>query len=174
MDRLLRVVFLVAALGLSALGQPLAAAACSGPTLSLEDAVAKSDGAIYAGRITRATPTTFWMDISIDVDVVVRGSAATELPRAQAAPSACEPIRVGEYGFIVRGISDPENSSEDRFYVLSRSAGLAALAEVGLPDTAMAGPADAAPALPVGPALAGLAGFIAIVATWRRVRRLRG
>ena len=122
--------------------RPEAASACTGRTLDFKDAIGLSNGAIYAGRIKRAgRAATFWTDLSIDIDLVVRGPAATRLRRAQAG-YVCDAILVGQYGYIVRGVRDPQYSGaglSDLFFrvsgSLTRSDARAALAAAGLPDT---------------------------------------
>ena len=122
--------------------RPEAASACTGRTLDFKDAISLSNGAIYAGRIRRAErAATFWTDLSIDIDLVVRGPAATRLRRAQAG-YVCDAILVGQYGYIVRGVRDPQYSGaglSDLFFrvggSLTRSDARGALAAAGLPDT---------------------------------------
>lgn len=132
-------VLVIVGLGWSAVS-PAAMSACSGVILDFEDALPISDGAIYAGRITRANVAdTFWIDLAIDVDGVVRGPAAERVPRAQAG-HVCDGIRVGEYGYIVRGVLNPEHGPErqDLFFRVSQSDARAALIAAGLPDTSTA------------------------------------
>jgi hypothetical protein len=104
--------------------------------LSFEDAIRLSDGAIYAGRVTNAqTVDLFWIDLTIDIEVVVRGPAARQVPRAQAG-AACDGIREGEWGYVVRGIHDSQDPrASNLFYRISRSAARSVLDAAGLPDT---------------------------------------
>jgi hypothetical protein len=132
--------------------RPAAVSACVGVTLDFEDALRLSDGAIYAGRITRAeTAATFWIDLTIDIDRVVRGPAATRVSRAQAG-DVCDGIQVGQYGYIVRGVLDPEYGPDkhDVFFRINRSDARAALIAAGLPDTSTTseGKSPSAPATP--------------------------
>jgi hypothetical protein len=129
-------VIVVVGLGSTAL-RPAAVSACTGVALDFDDALRLSDGAIYAGRITRAeTAATFWVDLTIDVDRVVRGPVATRVPRAQAG-HVCDGIQVGQYGYIVRGILNPDYGpdKQDMFFRGTRSDARAALLAAGLPDT---------------------------------------
>jgi len=121
--------------------RPEAASACVGRVLDFRDAIGLSDGPIYAGRITRAeTAATFWMDVTIDIDLVVRGPAATRVRRAQAG-SVCDGIRAGEWGYMVRGVRDPgypESKHFDLFFRVGPSYARNALRAAGLPDTSTA------------------------------------
>ena len=128
---------MVVAFGLVA-STPDEVAACVGRTMNFATAIRLSDGAIYAGRILGADDVDqFWKSLDIDIDVVVRGPAPPRVGRAQAG-SVCDGIRVGEYGWIVRGVDDPYSSTEDLFFAISESAGRGALAAAGLPDTSTA------------------------------------
>lgn len=152
---------LVAAAGVAA--RPEAASACVGSVLSFKDAIALSEGAIYAGRISRTEIVDqFWIDLTIDIDLVVRGPASGEVPRAQAG-AACDGIREGEWGYIVRGVHDSQDPRADNlFFRISRSAARAALDAAGLPDTSTATDhADAPPDILPWPLLAvvAVAGF---------------
>lgn len=144
-------VLLIVSLGLGAL-RPAAVSACSGVTLDFKDALPLSDGSIYSGRITRADiADTFWIDLTIDIDRVVRGPADQRVPRAQAG-HACDGIQIGQYGYIVRDVLNPEHGPEaqDLFFLVSQSDARAALLAAGLPDTSTApeGATRSAPALP--------------------------
>jgi hypothetical protein len=152
--RVVGLALLLVVVGLAvAAWRPEAASACTGRTLDFEDALRASNGAIYAGRITRAeAAATFWVDLTIDIDHIVRGPAATRVRRAQAG-YVCDGIQVGQYGYIVRGVRDPQfpgTGSEDVFIRISRSAARAALIAVGLPDTSTL-PVDVAPTAPAVP-----------------------
>lgn len=150
--------------------------ACVGRILAFEDAIRMSDGPIYAGRITRAEyAETFWMDVTIDIDIVVRGPAATRVRRAQAG-DICDGIRVGEWGYIVRGVRDPHwpgTGPDDVFFAISRSKARTALSAAGLPNTSSA--VDAIPQEASGVPWAWLAvWFVAAFAiTWREGGRRR-
>ena len=129
-------VLLIVGLGSAAL-RPATVSACTGVALDFDDALGLSDGAVYAGRITRAeAAATFWVDLTIDIDRVVRGPASTRVPRAQAG-HVCDGIQVGEYGYIVRGILNPDYGPDrqDMFFRISQSDARAALIAAGLPDT---------------------------------------
>jgi hypothetical protein len=130
--------------------QPAVANACSGRHVTLRDAVRASDGAVYAGRITEASPTEiFWVSIRIDIDHVLNGRAASRVERAQAG-SVCDGIQVGQYGIVVRGIREPLSDNPDLFFAMTRSEAEAALRSLAAPDTSTApeapGPADTSPA----------------------------
>lgn len=144
-------VLVIVGLGLAAV-RPAAVSACSGVTLAFEDALSLSDGAIYAGRVTRAdTTNTFWVDLTIDIDRVVRAPATERVPRAQAG-NVCDGIEVGQYGYIVRDVLNPEHGpdKQDLFFRVSRFDARAALIAAGLPDTSAApdGATRGAPAMP--------------------------
>lgn len=169
---------LVAAAGTAV--RPETARACVGSELSFKDAVLLSDGAIYAGRISRTEIVDqFWIDLTIDIDLVVRGAASREVSRAQAG-AACDGIREGEWGFIVRGIHDARDPRADNlFFRMSRSEARAALDAAGLLDTSTppTAPAEAPDMTPM-PLLAG--GLLAAAwyaahqlgrGRWRRSRR---
>ncbi len=136
--RMIGVALLLVIVGLTdAAWRPEAVSACTGRALEFEDALRVSTGSIYAGRIIRAeTADTFWVDLTIDIDRVVRGPAAARVRRAQAA-YVCDGIQVGQYGYIVRGVGDPDYPSDDQdvFIRVSRSDARAALIAAGLPDT---------------------------------------
>ena len=106
--------------------------------MNFAEAIRLSDGAIYAGRIARVDVVDgFWSALRIEIDHVARGPAAVRVARAQAG-NVCEGIRVGEYGFIVRGVDDPYSATEDMFFAISKSAGMGALHAAGLPDSSTA------------------------------------
>ena len=136
--RVVGVALLLVTVGLgSAALRPAAVNACVGVALDFEDALGMTNGAIYAGRITRAEPAaTFWVDLTIDIDRVVRGPVATRVPRAQAG-HVCDGIQVGQHGYIVRGILDPDYGPDrhDMFFRVSPSEAQTALIAAGLPDT---------------------------------------
>lgn len=112
--RVVGVALLLIVTGLAATAwRPEVASACTGRTLDFEDAIGMSNGAIYAGRIKRAEPAAvFWVDLTIDIDLVSRGPAVTQVRRAQAG-HVCDGIRVGQYGYMVRGVHDPEYPGAD-------------------------------------------------------------
>jgi len=135
-------VFLAAGCLMVASGQPSGANACSGRYLEFADALALSNGAVYSGRVTRAEAAdTFWIDMTIDIDHVVRGPAAGRIRRAQAG-IVCDGIRANEYGYVVRGVLDPlEPPSDERldlFFRISTTAAEAALQAAGMPITSTA------------------------------------
>lgn len=125
----------VACLAASA-ARPEATSACMGRILEFKDAIGMSDGAIYAGRITRADYATFTIDVTIDVEHVVRGPGAARVRRAQAG-DVCDGIQVGEWGYMVRGVNDPQYGSEtdDLFFRVGRFAARNALIAAGMPET---------------------------------------
>lgn len=131
---------LVAAGGIAA--RPDIATGCSGSVLEFEDAIRLSDGAIYAGRITGAEMAgEAWIDLTIEIDLVVRGPASRHVPRAQAGV-ACEGISTGEWGYIVRGIHDARDArATNMFFRISPATARDALNSAGLPDTSTATPA---------------------------------
>lgn len=132
------------AIGLAASAPP-DAAACSGRLMNFAEAIRRSDGAIYSGRIVGAGVVDgFWNALEIEIDYVARGAAAVRVGRAQAG-NVCEGIRVGEYGWIVRGVDDPFSATEDMFFGISESAGLGALRAAGLPDTSTSDVSSTAP-----------------------------
>jgi hypothetical protein len=136
-------VLLVVGFG-SAAVRPAAVSACSGVALDLEDALRLSDGAVYAGRISRAEMAdTFWVDLTIDIDRVVRGPADSRVRRVQAG-HVCDGIQVGQYGYIVRGIENPDYGpgQQDMFFRVSRSEARTALLAAGLPDTSTPSPGE--------------------------------
>jgi hypothetical protein len=120
-------------------GRPQSASGCSGSALTFAEAIGLSDGAIYAGRVTRVeTAGEAWLDLTIDVDLVVRGPASRNVPRAQAGV-ACEGISEGEWGYIVRGIHDERDQrATNMFFRMSSTAARDALQSAGLPDTSAA------------------------------------
>ena len=128
--------------------RPEVVSACVGRYLDFEDAIGMSDGAIYAGRITRAEiADTFWFDVTIDIDFVVRGQASTRVRRAQAG-HVCDGIQVGQHGYMVLGVRDanfPGSDPEDLFFRVSRSRARAALIAAGLPDTSTSSDAETRP-----------------------------
>ena len=127
---------LVAVAGAAA--RPEVARACSGSVLVYEDAIRLSDGAIYAGRVTGVEPAgEAWIDLTIDVDLVVRGPASRHVPRAQAGV-ACNGIVEGQWGYVVRGVHDAQRSATNLFFRISTSAAREALHSAGLPDTSTA------------------------------------
>ncbi len=128
-------VLVVAVLAGSA-ARPDAASACMGRILEFRDAVGTADGAIYAGRITRADYSTFTIDVTMDIDHVVRGPADPRVLRAQAG-DVCDGINVGEWGYMVRDVRHPDVGSEtdDLFFPIGRYAARGALIAAGLPDT---------------------------------------
>lgn len=167
---------LTVGLGVS-ISHPEAAHACSGRRLDLKDALRMSHGAVYAGRIERAEPrpgSFRGYDITIDVEIVVRGPAAPRLRRADAG-AVCDPIMAGTWGYIVRDVRDPEYPGviDDLFFRVSRYYGRNAVRAVGLPDTA-ATPATRDDSLAVVPlgwlAVSSAVGF---AVAYRRVRRPR-
>jgi hypothetical protein len=141
-------VLVIVGLGLTAV-RPATVSACTGVTLDFEDALPLSDGAIYAGRITRADIADyFWIDLTIDIERVVRGPATQRVSRAQAG-HVCDGIQVGQYGYIVREVLNPEYGPEkqDLFFRVSQSDARAALLAAGLPDTSTAPDSEARTAL---------------------------
>ena len=130
---------LAAVLGAGA--SPEGANGCSGSVLEFEDAIRLSDGAIYAGRVTGVeTAGEAWIDLTIDIDLVVRGPARRHVPRAQAGV-ACDGIREGEWGYIVRGIHDARDPrATNMFFRISPAAARDAIRSAGLPDTSTATP----------------------------------
>ena len=128
---------LVAVAGAAA--RPDVARGCSGSVLLFEDAIRLSDGAIYAGRVTGVKPAgEAWIDLTIDVDLVVRGTASRHVPRAQAGV-ACDGIVEGQWGYIVRGIHDARDArATNMFFRMSSAAARDALHSAGLPDTSTA------------------------------------
>ena len=175
--RAISVAVLLVAGGLAAAAwRPDAASACTGRTLDFADAIRMSHGAIYAGQITRAhDAASFWIDLTIDIDLVVRGPAATRVRRAQAA-NVCDGIQVGQYGYIVRGVRDPQYpGNEDVFVRISGSDARAALLAAGLPDTSTLPDAatPTAPAVPwAWPVLWLAAAFVLASRDLRRRRRV--
>ncbi|HEU0234974.1 MAG TPA: hypothetical protein VFR14_00895 [Candidatus Limnocylindrales bacterium] len=132
-------VLVVVGLGLTAV-RPATVSACTGVTLDFEDALSLSDGAIYAGRITGADIANyFWVDLTIDIERVIRGPAVQRLSRAQAG-HVCDGIQVGQYGYIVRDVLNPEYGpkKQDFFFRVNQSDARAALLAAGLPDTSTA------------------------------------
>ena len=157
--------------------RPEAASACSGRNLDLRDAIGLSHGPIYAGRITRAeSAATFWVDVTIDIDLVVRGPAATRVRRAQAG-DVCDGILAGEWGYMVRDVRDPEypeSKHNDLFFHVSPSYGRNVLRAAGLPDTSTASgvPNENVPSVPWGwLALSSGIGFVVAYRGLRRDRR---
>jgi hypothetical protein len=167
------ILLMLLAIGVVA-GRPQGANGCSGSVLTFEDAIRLSDGAIYAGRVTRAEAAgEAWQDLTIAIDLVVRGPASRDVPRAQAGV-ACEGISEGEWGYVVRGIHDePDPRATNMFFRMSSTAAREALHSAGLPDTSTAtrpanGPRDSwHGALLV---IAALAGF-GLSAGWLGTRR---
>jgi hypothetical protein len=124
---------------LALMSRPEAAAACEGESISFEDAIRKADGAIYAGRITRADYRAGGYDITVDVQSVVRGPAAERIRRAYPG-SYCDGIGTGQWGYVVRKVPDLYDPTRrhDLFFRIGRYYGRSALASAGLPDTATA------------------------------------
>jgi len=128
---------LVAVAGAGA--RPDGAAGCSGSVLEFEDAIRLSEGAIYAGRVSDAEPAgEAWTDLTIDIDLVVRGPGSRHVPRAQAGV-ACDGISEGEWGYIVRGVHDAlDPRATNLFFRISPATARDALRSAGLPDTSTA------------------------------------
>jgi hypothetical protein len=139
--RTVRVVLVLVLVGIGlAAVRPAPVSACVGVNIEFEDALRLSHGAIYAGRITRADDAySFWIDLSIDIDRVVRGPAAVRVPKAQAG-HICDGIQVGQYGYIVRDVINPEDGpgKRDLFFRVGWYYARAALIAAGLPDTSTA------------------------------------
>ena len=118
--------------------RPEAVSACIGRILAFEDAIHLSDDAIYGGRITRAEISgTFFYDVTMDIDLVVRGPVTPRLRRVQAG-DICDGIRVGEWGYIVRDVHDPNwpgSGPDDLFFPIGRYVARNALIAAGLPNT---------------------------------------
>ena len=156
--------------------RPEAASACTGRVLDFRDAIRLSDGPIYAGRITRAeSAATFWVDVTIDIDLVVRGPAATRVRRAQAG-QVCDGILAGQWGYMVRDVRDPdypESKHDDLFFRVSPSYGRSVLRAAGLPDTSTASgvPNEGVSSLPS--TWLALGAGIAFVVAYLRLRRDR-
>ena len=116
---------------------PPGANACTGRLLTFADAVSMSDGPIYAGHITRATKVgVSAVRVTIDVESVVRGPATTTLARVEAG-AACDSVLVGQWGYVVRDVRDPEypEGPDDLFFHIGAATAREALAAAGLPDT---------------------------------------
>ena len=156
--------------------RPEGASGCSGSVLEFEDAIRLSDGAIYAGRVTGVEAVgEAWTDLTIDIDLVVRGPASRHVPRAQAGV-ACEGIVEGQWGYIVRGIHDARDArATNMFFRMSSAAARDALHSAGLPDTSTAARAANEPS---GIWPGGLLGMVAVAsfgltAQWLGSRRRR-
>ena len=156
---------------LALLSRPEGAAACEGESISFEDAIRKSDGAIYAGRVTSADYRFGSYDISVDVQAVVRGLAAERIRRAYPG-SYCDGIAAGQWGYVVRKVPDLYDPTRrhDLFFRIGKYYGRSALASAGLPDTGIA--LDTERAAAAGPLgwLAVLAGAASFVIAFRRSR----
>jgi hypothetical protein len=157
---------------LALLSHPEVAAACEGESISFEDAIRKSDGAIYAGRITRADYRFGSYDISVDVQAVVRGPAAERIRRAYAG-SYCDGIAAGQWGYVVRKVPDLYDPSRrhDLFFRIGGYYGRSALASAGLPDTATPFDAERTPASQSLGWLAVLAGAASFLVAYGRSPR---
>ena len=145
---LARVLLLVGASISASVSAPSFALACTGPSIEFADALRASRGAIYAGRITHVNRSEIGTSkVMIDVDIVVRGRAGRALPDV-LAPFACDLIREGRWGYIVRDVRDADyvDGSADVFFSIGTSVARPALRAAGLPDTAatVAGPAPSA------------------------------
>lgn len=124
--------------------QPAAVSACTGRSVTFEDAARASHGAVYAGQITRADiADQFWISLQIDIDRVLTGPAASRVPRAQAG-SVCDRIQVGQYGIVVRGVREPVSDSPDLFFAMTRPEAQAAFRALTAPNTSTGPPAPAA------------------------------
>jgi hypothetical protein len=169
--RVIVIAFLLAIVGFVGSGfEPDPARACVGRRLDLSKVVRLSNGAIYSGRVVRADPAdTFWIDLVVDVDRVVRGPADSRIPRAQAG-NVCDGIRVGEYGYVVHDVPDPAFPNGDRFEVFiesSRADARSVLIAAGLPDTSTGTDANPPRSAPMLPVVLGVA-FVASLVTLRR------
>jgi hypothetical protein len=112
----------------------------------------------------------FWNRLEIEIDYVARGPAAVRVGRAQAG-NVCKGIRVGERGWIVRGVDDPFSATEDMFFSISASAGLGALRAAGLPDTSTGDVQSKAPMEPRVWLLAWAIASFALTSHFIRARR---
>ena len=147
----MRVVAAVALLVLIGLAvgasDPPDARACTGRVVGFDEALRMSEGSVYAGRVRQVEPAGIEaVNAVIDVQLVVRGAGSGTIERLASAVS-CEPILVGDWGYVVRDVRDPQypGAPDDLFFAIGTSIARPILRAAGLPDTSTSTATDARP-----------------------------